>query len=44
MKGLAFAELERLDDEAATTLAHVRDRTLKDRLEHWRAALQAELI
>jgi hypothetical protein len=36
-----FAELERLEEEE---LAYVRDRTLKERLDYWRAELNASAI
>lgn len=38
-ESFAFAEIERLDDEA---LSFARDRVVKERLAHWRATLGAE--
>lgn len=37
----AFETVETLDDDLS---AYMRDRTLKARLEHWQAALGAELV
>ena len=39
--GVSFAECERLEDEES---AYVRNALLKERLLHWRAELNAELI
>ena len=39
--GLTFGECERLEEEES---AYVRNALLKERLLHWRAELQAELI
>ena len=39
--GFVLEEIERLDDEA---LAYVRDRVLKERLAHWCAVRNAEVI